>query len=79
MIVATTDMAIATTEMIEATAAIGQGLLRVEVITKIVVPGLRPPGGRLMIEGLQGTMITGEGVMMIAERLIIIMTDAGTI
>ena len=45
---------------------------------KIVAPGLRPPGGRLMIEGLQGTMITDGGVMMIAEGLIIIMTDAGT-
>jgi hypothetical protein len=45
---------------------------------KIVAPGLRPPGGTLMIEGLQGTMITDGGVMMIAEGLIIIMTDAGT-
>jgi hypothetical protein len=53
---------------------------------KIVVhPGLHPPGGRLMIKGLQGTMITGEEAMMTAERLIIIlnvagmiMTDAGT-
>jgi hypothetical protein len=44
-----------------------------------VDPGLHPPGGRLMIEGLQGTMITGAGAMMTAERLIIIMTDAGTI
>jgi hypothetical protein len=44
-----------------------------------VDPGLRPPGGRLMIEGLQGTMITGAGAMMTADRLIIIMTDAGTI
>jgi hypothetical protein len=46
---------------------------------KIVAPpGLRPPGGRLMIEGLQGTMITGEGAMMIAEALIIMLTAAGT-
>jgi hypothetical protein len=44
-----------------------------------VHPGLRPPGGRLTIEGLQGTMITGEAAMMTAEGLIIIMTDAGTI
>jgi hypothetical protein len=44
-----------------------------------VDPGLRRPGGRLMIEGLQGTMITGAGAMMTADRLIIIMTDAGTI
>jgi hypothetical protein len=44
-----------------------------------VAPGLRPPGGRLMTEGLQGTMITDAGVMMTAERHLIIMTDAGTI
>lgn len=47
---------------------------------KIVVhPGLHPPGGRLMIEGLQGTMITGEEAMMTAERLIIILNVAGMI
>lgn len=44
--------------------------------TRNVVPGLHLPGGRLMIEGLQGTMITGEEALMIAEGLIII---AGTI
>lgn len=43
----------------------------------IVAPGLRPPGGR-MIEGLQGTIMTGGEVIM-AEPLIMIMTDAGTI
>jgi hypothetical protein len=32
-----------------------------------------------MTEGLQGTMITDAGVMMTAERHLIIMTDAGTI
>jgi len=32
-----------------------------------------------MIEGLQGTMITGEEALMTAERLIIILNDAGTI
>lgn len=46
----------------------------------IVAPGLRPLGGR-MIEGLQGTIMTvmigGEVIM--TERLIMIMTDAGTI
>jgi hypothetical protein len=47
--------------------------------TKNVAPGLRPPGGRLTIEGLQGTMITGGEAMMIAEGLIIMLTDAGTI
>lgn len=47
---------------------------------KIVAhPGLHPPGGRLMIKGLQGTMITGEEVMMTAERLIIILNVAGMI
>ena len=43
---------------------------------KIVVPGLHPRGGR-KTKGLQGTMITGEEAMMIAEYLIIIMTVAG--
>jgi hypothetical protein len=42
-------------------------------------PGLRLPGGRLMINGLQGTMITGAEAMMTAERLIIIMTAVGMI
>lgn len=54
-------------------------LLLVVPIMRIVAPGLRPPGGRLMIEGLQGTMITDAGAMMTAERHLIIMTDAGTI
>ena len=45
---------------------------------KIVVPGLHPRGGR-KTKGLQGTMITGEEAMMIAESLIIIMTVAGMI
>jgi hypothetical protein len=40
-------------------------------------PGLRRPRGR-MIEGLQGTMITGGGIMMIDAGLILIMTVAGT-
>ena len=60
------------------TAVIAQGLL-VALNTMNVVPGLRPPGGRLMIKGLQGTMITGAEAMMTAERLIIILTAAGTI
>jgi len=33
----------------------------------------------MMIKGLQGTMITGAGVMMTAERLILIMIDVGMI
>ena len=53
-------------------------LLVVPNMTTVVRPGLRPPGGRLMIKGLQGTMITGEEAMMTADPLIIIMTDAGT-
>ena len=54
-------------------------LLAVPNMMTVARPGLRPPGGRLTIEGLQGTMITGEEAMMTAEGLIIIMTDAGTI
>ena len=42
------------------------------------VAGPRPPGGRLMIKSLQGTMITGAEVMMIAEGLMLIMTAVGT-
>jgi hypothetical protein len=45
----------------------------------VVHPGLRLPGGRLTINGLQGTMITGAEAMMTAERLIIIMTAVGMI
>jgi hypothetical protein len=51
--------------------------LLVAPISMIVAPGLRPPGGR-MIKGLQGTIMTGGEVIM-AEPLIMIMTDAGTI
>jgi hypothetical protein len=46
-------------------------------IMKIVVPGLHPRRGNLMIEGLQGTMITGEEAMMTADHLIIMMIVAG--
>jgi hypothetical protein len=53
--------------------------LLVVLTSKNAAPGLRPPGGRLMIEGLQGTMITDAGAMMTAERHLIFMTDAGTI
>ncbi len=42
------------------------------------VAGPRPLRGRLMIKGLQGTMITGAEVMMIAEGLIL-MTAVGMI
>jgi len=44
---------------------------------KSVVPGLHPRRGNLMIEGLQGTMITGEEAMMTADHLIIMMIVAG--
>jgi hypothetical protein len=56
----------------------GLGHLPVVPNTMIVAPGLRPPGGRLMIEGLQGTNMTGEEVSMTADSLIIMMIDAGT-
>ena len=72
----------ATTERIvtrttEVIAATDLDLLAVHKNMTIVVPGLRPPGGRLMIEGLQGTMITGEEAMMTVEGLIIIMIVVG--
>lgn len=41
---------------------------RLLVVKKIVAPGLRPPGGRLMIEGLQGTMPTDAGTIEDATR-----------
>ncbi len=65
-----------TTEMTEIIAETVQDLLLAARTMKIVVPGLHPPGGR-KTKGLQGTMITGEEAMMIAEYLIIIMTVAG--
>jgi len=61
------------------TAVIAQGLPAALNMMNVVHPGLRPPGGRLTIKGLQGTMITGAEAMMTAERLIIILTAAGTI
>lgn len=45
----------------------------------VVHLGLRFKGESLTIKGLQGTMITGAEAMMTAERLIIILTAAGTI
>ena len=61
------------------TAVIAPGLPVALNTTNVVQSGLRPPGGRLMIKGLQGTMITGAEAMMTAEPLIIILTAAGTI
>jgi len=49
-----------------------------EATPKIVVPGLHPPGGR-MIEGLQGTMIIDGGTMMTEKDLTIVMIAAGMI
>ena len=60
-------------------AVIAQGHPVVLNMMNVARPGLRPPGGRLMIKGLQGTMITDEEAMMTTERLIIILTAAGTI
>ena len=65
------------TEKTGATAVTALDLLAEHKNMTIVVPGLRPPGGRLMIEGLQGTMITGEEAMMTVEGLIIIMIVVG--
>ena len=47
--------------------------------TNVAQLGLRFLGERLTIKDLQGTMITGAEAMMTAERLIIILTAAGTI
>ena len=66
----------ATTEMTEIIVGTVQDRLLAVRTMKIVVPGLHPRGGR-KTKGLQGTMITGEEAMMIAEYLIIIMIVAG--
>jgi hypothetical protein len=58
--------------------ALGPPLVEVNMMI-VVHPGLHLPGGRLTINGLQGTMITGAEAMMTAERLIIIMTAVGMI
>ena len=72
---ATTGMIV--TKTTEITAVTDLDLLAVHKNMTIVVPGLRPPGGRLMTEDLQGTMITGEEAMMTAEGLIIMLIVAG--
>lgn len=46
-------------------------------ITMTVNPGLLLLGGTVMIEGLQGTMITDVGAMMTAKALTIMMIVAG--
>jgi len=79
-IVATIDVMIAigmTVGKIDTVGTVPDHLLAAALNLRIVDPGLRPPGGRILIEGLQGTMITGEEAMMTADPLIIIMTAAG--
>ena len=68
------------TAMIDTAGIVLDPLPVVEVpITMIVAqPGLHPQGGT-MIEGLQGTMITGAEAMMTADHLIIMMTVVGMI
>ena len=61
------------------TAVIVQGPLVALNMMNVVHLGLRSLEERLTIKGLQGTMITGAEAMMTAERLIIILTAAGTI
>lgn len=78
MIVATTAIGMTAIGMIDTAGTVPDHLLAVQNMT-IVDPGLRPTRGRIMIEGLQGTMITGEEAMMTADSLIIIMTVAGMI
>jgi len=78
MIVATTAIATTAIGMIATAGTVPNHLLAAQNMT-IVDPGLRPTRGRIMIEGLQGTMITGEEAMMTAESLIIIMSVAGMI
>jgi len=53
------------------------GLLPVAESMKNVVQGLHLKRRNMMIEGLQGTMITGEEAMMTADHLIIMMIVAG--
>ena len=60
-------------------AVIAQGPPAVVNLMNVVRPGLQFLGERLTIKDLQGTMITGAEAMMTAERLIIILTAAGTI
>jgi hypothetical protein len=76
IVLGTTDTEKIGTEKIGIIGVIVQSRLLAAQSTTIVDPGLRPPGGR-KTEGLQGTMITGEEVMMTAKCLIIIMIVAG--
>jgi len=78
MIVAMIAIGMTAIGRIDTAGTVPDHLLAAQNMT-IVDPGLRPTRGRIMIEGLQGTMITGEEAMMTAESLIIIMTVAGMI
>ena len=60
-------------------AVIAQGRPVALNMMNVVHLGLPFPGESLTIKDLQGTMITGAEAMMTAERLIIILTAAGTI
>jgi len=78
MIVAMIAIGMTAIGRIDTAGTVPDHLLAAQNMT-IVDPGLRPTRGRIMIEGLQGTMITGEEAMMTADSLIIIMTVAGMI
>jgi hypothetical protein len=58
---------IATGKIAHLTAGTVPGRLLVAK-TIVAPPGLRPPGGRLMIEGLQGTILTDAGTIEDATR-----------
>jgi len=60
-------------------AAIAQSPHVAQNMMNVVHLDLPFPGESLTIKDLQGTMITGAEAMMTAERLIIILTAAGTI
>ncbi|KAG5645085.1 hypothetical protein DXG03_007176 [Asterophora parasitica] len=76
--IVTVKTATGTTEVTAATAP-GRLLAAHPLNMMNVAPGLHLPGGRVTIEGLQGTMITGAEDMMTAKALIIMMTVAGMI
>jgi hypothetical protein len=79
-VVMTGVMIVITTVATIGTAATVLGRLFVVITMTAVLPGPRHPAeGMSMIEGLQGTMITGAEDMMTADSLIMILTDVGMI
>lgn len=79
-VVMTGVMTVITIVVTIGTAATALGRLPVVTTTSAVLPGPRHLAeGMAMIEGLQGTMITGAEDMMTADSLIIILTDVGMI